>query len=79
MPDPDESDAIPEDATPRLKVGRALEPAGEGRCMECPRHVARQAWCPVRAEPRAGRAPMCRYGRALVAAGQAVEKKRHEQ
>ena len=75
----DSDDLIPEDDTPRLKVGRALEPAGSGRCMECPMHGARQAWCPVRAEPRAGRAPMCRYGRALVAARQTVEKKRHEQ
>ena len=79
MPDPDESDTIPEDATPRLKVSRAMEPAGDGRCLECPRHDPRKAWCPVRAEARAGRAAMCRYGRALVAAGQAVEKKRHEQ
>lgn len=74
----DSDDLIVDDRTPRLKVSRAMEPAGDGRCMECPRHDSRKAWCPVRAEARAGRAPMCRYGRALAAAGQTMEKKRHE-
>lgn len=45
------------------------EPVGENpgaRCMECPKHDAQGAWCPIRAERRPGRAPACQYGLGLI-------------
>ena len=63
----DSDDLIADDRTPRLKVVDAMADAGEGLCRDCPRHDRKRSWCPVRAEARAGRSPMCRYGRALAA------------
>lgn len=61
-------DRIPDDEGPKVRLRRpAFEPAPRGgRCLECPKHDAARAWCPVKAETRPGRSPMCRYGAALL-------------
>lgn len=65
-----QDDLIPEDSGPVVRLtGRAFEAAsGGGCCFSCPKHDDPRAWCPVRAEHRAGRSPMCRYGFALLQA-----------
>ena len=63
---PEADDIIVDDRTPRLKVANAMARARKGVCRDCPRHDGKLSWCPVRAEARAGRAVMCRYGHALA-------------
>ena len=67
-------DEIPQPDGPAVRVrGDAFGDADDGRCHECPKLDPERSWCPVRAMSRAGASPMCRYGKALVAAGRKEE------
>lgn len=66
-----DDELMPADATVRKArpLKDAFAPAREGRCMDCPKHDAGRAQCPVLGQARPGRAPMCRYGHSLVEQG----------